>query len=565
MAGNEPGHNEGSQGKTPKSKDAQDKGQQDNAPQEDNPRATDPAPTQKRSVIDIYCGQLAKDALTDEDLEWLIDLIINSIEPQAVNYLVSKFPAFSAAAQNGEIGKQIGLYIYYNQGDKDGVHEHETAPRGALAYVSGHAVKHDGNYQYSYMIGVNIDDLLIRDFYGDPMRDEDTGKFSLVRVGESMHTFENTMIHELFHAFMDDYNRTGMLGVTKIGDYVFDSNGELTSDAQRYYKLCLPTWFIEGTASAVENVFQLRNECFNALRMGSAGKLSESFTPATLVECYLNGTYDGKPAYFDLANCNATVAENGVGNTASAYVCGYLATVYLANLASIRNTNSSALILKDGSVDDVLTDRLRMGLNSILERMHKGETFDQVIADIAPTDTAGNKIYKDTADFQNKFIKGTPTALPGGTFEWEMNGDQSSSAFVADYLNYLNYVSNLPDRNCKANGSILLPVDVDTESPLDYTKSATSENYQIVESNREVPSTVPDSVAFASGGKSDPGPDESSKTATQDDEPEADTANNASAEAADAPAQEAPQEAPTTDQTDDASNAGDTTETVPGI
>lgn len=82
-----------------------------------------------------------------------------------------------------------------------------------------------------------------------------------------MHTFENTMIHELFHAFMDDYNRTGMLGVTKIDDFVFDSNGELTSDAQRYYKLHLPTWFVEGTASAVENVFQLRFECFDALRI----------------------------------------------------------------------------------------------------------------------------------------------------------------------------------------------------------------------------------------------------------------------------------------------------------
>ena len=62
----------------------------------------------------------------------------------------------------------------------------------------------------------------------------------------------------------------------------------------------------------------------------------------------------------------------------------------------------------------------------------------------------------------------------------------------------------MPGRNYTANGSILLPVDVDRGSALDYSKQASSECLKIVESNREVPSTVPDSVAFASGGKSDP-------------------------------------------------------------
>lgn len=205
-----------------------------------------------------------------------------------------------------------------------------------------------------------------------------------------------------------------------------------------------------------------------------------------------------------MENCSASKETNGVGNTASAYVSGYLATLYLADLANIKSTGSSAIVLKDGSVDDVSTEKLRMGLNSIFERMHKGETFDQIIADISPTDASGKKLYKDTADFQNKFIKGTPTNLPNGTTSWELEGDKSSSGFVADYLNYLNYVSNLPGRNYTANGSILLPVDVDRGSALDYSKQASSECLKIVESNREVPSTVPDSVAFASGGKSDP-------------------------------------------------------------
>ena len=152
--------------------------------------------------------------------------------------------------------------------------------------------------------------------------------------------------------------------------------------------------------------------------MGPDGKIKDSFNTIMLVENYLNGKYDGKPAYFDLENCSASKETNGVGNTASAYVSGYLATLYLADLANIKNTGASAIILKDGSVDDVSTEKLRMGLNSILERMHKGETFDQIIADISPADASGKKLYKDTADFQNKFIKGTPTNLPNGTTSW---------------------------------------------------------------------------------------------------------------------------------------------------
>ena len=472
--------------------------------QEERSQTVGPPRPQKRSLIDIYCGQSARDALTDQDLEWLIDIIINSIEPQAVNLLIKSFPAFSTAAQNGEIGKQIGLYIFYIKGDKDGVREHETAPQGALAFVSGHSVNYDGDYKFSYMLGVNVDDFLVKDLDGSSVRDEDTGKFSLARVGECMHTFENTMVHELLHAIMDDYNRTGMFGVTKSSDYVFDGDGNLISSWDRYYKLHFPNWFVEGTASAVENTYQFRIDLFDALRMGSDGKIKDSFNTSMLVENYLNGKYDGKPAYFDLENCSASKETNGVGNAASAYVSGYLATLYLADLANIKNTGSSAIVLKDGSVDDVSTEKLRMGLNSILERMHKGETFDQVIADISPTDASGKKLYKDTADFQNKFIKGTPTNLPNGTTSWELEGDKSSSGFVADYLNYLNYVSTLPGRNYTANGSILLPVDVDTGSALDYSKQASSEYLNIVESNREVPSTVPDSVAFAGGGKSDP-------------------------------------------------------------
>ncbi|MBR3316791.1 MAG: hypothetical protein IKG21_03065 [Atopobiaceae bacterium] len=466
-------------------------------------------PAEQRSLVEIYCAQTARDALSDEDLEWLLNLIINTLEPQAVEYLLNSFPAFRTGAENGEIGTQIGLYVYWYTGDKDGIKEHEDASRDALAYVAANAVKTGDAYKYCYMIGVNVDDLLARFPGSDPLRDESTGKFMLMRNGDKVLELENTIVHELFHALMDDYNRTGMAGVTNTNDYVLDSEGMLLSEeiTQRYAKMHFPTWFIEGSATAVEHNYQFYKEFFDGLRMGENDEIQNYFTVSTLVECYLNGKVDSKNAYFDLVNCDGGVDNNGqeIRNTASAYVCGNLAVKYLADLASVKNTGYSSLIFENGTLENVDTNRLRMGLNSILERMHKGETLDQVIADISPVDASGAKIYKDTDDFANKFIKGPILErLPNDQATYSTNGDENSTVFVCMYLNYLNYVSNLPGRENNANGSILLPVDIDVNSPLDPTKNTQSDYLKIVASNREVPSTVPDSVAYAGGGKSDP-------------------------------------------------------------
>ena len=36
--------------------------------------------TAQPTLVDIHCAQTARDALTDEDLAWLVDLIINRLE-----------------------------------------------------------------------------------------------------------------------------------------------------------------------------------------------------------------------------------------------------------------------------------------------------------------------------------------------------------------------------------------------------------------------------------------------------------------------------------------------------
>jgi hypothetical protein len=55
-------------------------------------------PSDLRGLIDIYCAQTARDAYTDEDLELFIDLILNKLEPQAVEMLLDRFPCLRAAA-----------------------------------------------------------------------------------------------------------------------------------------------------------------------------------------------------------------------------------------------------------------------------------------------------------------------------------------------------------------------------------------------------------------------------------------------------------------------------------
>ena len=64
-------------------------------------------------LVDIYCSQIARDVLGKDQLKALVDLTVTAIEPQAVNLLIESFPCFKDAAANDELGREIGLYIYY--------------------------------------------------------------------------------------------------------------------------------------------------------------------------------------------------------------------------------------------------------------------------------------------------------------------------------------------------------------------------------------------------------------------------------------------------------------------
>lgn len=442
------------------------------------------------SVIDIYCAKTARDALSEDDLMYLINLVLNKLEPQAVNLLIERFPSFKAAAAQNQIGREIGLYIYYQSGDKDGKPEHESAAR-SLAYVSADAVKVDGTIKYSYMIGIDVSSMLLS--ANDKLvTNASTNKYILDRKGEGMVTFNNTVVHELFHAFMDDYNRTGMLGAKNVVDG-YTPNGNFVNEAQGqlYNALHYPKWFIEGTASAVENVYQYRYGTFKRLRsvMGSETLYEDSFTKKTVLYNYLNAKERGQDINFSLE-----YAAGGGDPDASRYVTGYLATLYLSQLAAQKDPSIGTAVDNQRNFS---SEKLRLGLDSILRRMHNGETLDQVLRDISAFNGAA-PLYNSTKEFEQLFIKG---ALDS---EQYYHGNDVSMDFTLDFLNYMLRLETAEGRAYKPNGSILFDFARDFETPLDTTKDYTSEFFKIVNSNEFVPSTVSDAVAFAGGGKSDP-------------------------------------------------------------
>ena len=464
-----------------------------------------PSGSYVRSLVDIYCSQTARDAFSDEDLEFILDLILNKLEPQAVELLLDSFPAFRAAADQGQIGREIGLYVYYKAGDKDGIAEHEAAPPDALAYVGYNAVIDGDNIKYCYMMAVDLSSLAQLDDDDNPVMNPATGKFVLVREGEAMTTLENTIVHELLHAIMDDYNRTGMLGATDIRNAVTDEEGDFpTKELEDLYNtIHYPRWFIEGTASSVENVYAFRYNMFKMLRAkeGSETTFNDIYDVDSLLYNYLNATSDKKDLYFDL-EFSGGYDENGneVDSDQSRYVSGYLATLYLSELAAKKGGESA--IKEDETTVAISSERLRAGLNSILERMHNGETLDQVVNDLSPVDVNGKKLYSDTNDFEAKFIKGVGSETATGT---NYSGDEASLQFTTTFLNYLVALEKTMGQDEKPNGSILMDFATDLASPLDGTKDSYSDFLQIVESNEMVESTVPNEVALAGGGKSESG------------------------------------------------------------
>ena len=432
-------------------------------------------------LVNVHCDSNAKKALTESDLEFLADLVVNILHPQAVNLLIEKFPAFRDAADNNKLGEYLTVIVGYEEGND------------AVGYARHGRLTEEkyGDYKFVYSFTVNASELtdhkeddktiITRDFNSKAMRD-----------------LSNTIVHELFHCVSYDYNRPGLTG------YLYTDEG--LKDYTETQMVRLPDWFIEGTASSVENNWQYRHDVFNILCAPSESS-DDINLKKQLVKKYVDGVYHKNDQdqwvcdqNFDIEFSNGKDRGGRDCNSAtSRYVSGYLACMYLYELAAAKDPaiGSSRSVVGENVVFS--SEKLRLGMNSILERMHKGETMDQVINSIS------GGAYKDTAAFEALFIKGAPDPEDGKYF---LDGDEKSVDFVYNFMNYMYKVDEtINGPNKYANGSVLFDFTEDFGSPLSYEGTYTTDvlkaqddkNGDFVIFSR---STVGDRNAYSTGGKS---------------------------------------------------------------
>ena len=423
-------------------------------------------------LVDLYCSQSAKDALGEDQLQTLISGILTSIEPQAVNLLAGSFPCFTEAAENDALGREIGLYIYYEKGDQDGIPEHEEVAPGAFAYVTNDNEIEGDTPVFRYMIGIDAATLSSTD---------DANQAVLTLDGQTLIQLDTTFCHELFHAFMFDYNRIGMTGYTDYSAYLYDTH--LTNDEafQLANETRFPNWFIEGLAGCVGNIYPADLRYFNELHKDiDSGEYLDRCTNDQVLRFYSGqGVREGTGN--EIYDMEASSGENTDGHlNGSIYVSGYMACLYLADLAFQQETGTPAVVFaENGGISSISSEKLRAGISLILSRLHSGSTVDEVIDDIS------GGTYKNTDDFTKRFVKGT---YDEGKQSYA--GDEGTLSFVVGYLNYMRQLDDM-DPDTHPAGSILMEDFGSTQpTPLVKGQKASSDLFRIIEKNTLIDSTV---------------------------------------------------------------------------
>ena len=448
--------------------------QEEEEEEEEKPQEEDDEEETYSRIVNVHCDANAKEALSASDLEFLADLVVNTLQPQAVNLLIEKFPALKTAAANKEIGNYLAVVVSYNK---------DTS---AYGYSSRGNVDDDTypNYKFVYSLTVNSNQLTEHTEDGKTVIARDTGSKALTDLA-------NTIVHELFHCVSYDYNRPGLTGL------LYDGNTlqEYSSDVE------FPVWFKEGTASTVENNWQFRQGSLKIMRTPfGADSPQDNYSKDLLVQRYVGADVDGEYT-------SNYIYDIGGNDSLNYYVGGYLACMYLYELAASRDSSIGTSISESGGNIVVSSEKLRLGMNSIIERMHKGETLDQVINSISAGIPGG--AYKDTADFEARFIKG----VKDEDGKYDLAGDPASVDFVYEFMSYMNRIDQAKERgerNDYANGSVLFDFETDFRSPLSFEGTYSTSVLQPLDDDkgnfqRYSRSTVGDRQAYSTGGKSESG------------------------------------------------------------
>ena len=171
-----------------------------------------------------------------------------------------------------------------------------------------------------------------------------------------------------------------------------------------------------------------------------------------------------------------------MGTERACYPSGYLAVLYLSERAAAGDEALGSSMRTDADGKTVVdSEKLRLGLNGILERLHNGETLDEVIAEVSGGD------YADAEDFEARFIKGE-----------QEQGDEASLTFCTNLLNYLEDLS--VERGERVSGSILFDFDAADQRAIDSNRRETSDLFNVVGSNDYVESDADNPVPYSDGG-----------------------------------------------------------------
>ncbi len=420
-------------------------------PETDNdktPPATDLTYDENLRLVQAHCDENVINIIGVDKLAALVNWVKNTLEPEAVNLLTSKFSAFRKASEKGELGKDLGLYVYYDTYyEEDGTTKDKSRSLASVDIVS------DSSGNVKYRLAVNAGG-----FYE---RDEETGDYEFNKT-DAYSDLDNTLVHELMHAFMSDYTRTGMTG------WEYDKS-DGTYDLAAEDDIKFPKWFSEGIASTVENAYQYwKDEYYQIFNDDKKSLFSEDV---------MKKSYKNNPEY----NLNGSEEE-------SDYITGYLACLYLSYLRAKQDNKdaiSGSIETKDLRVDSAV---IRDGLNSILEDLHGGKTLDEIIAKASKVD--GKSLYKDTQDFEDKFIIGDST-------------DKESLKFCTSLLNYMHKSSS---GKKTANGSLLIDFsDTNTTQLSKSQLNDTQKAFNVTDSSNLATSTVNKKNALKSGGTSGTG------------------------------------------------------------
>lgn len=407
------------------------------------------------TYTELYCSNTAVEAIDSDVLEQLCDLLINRVEPQAVNLLLDKLPVLKAAADQGELSREIGMYVYYGKGDYDSYAHFIDG--GAAASTSICPLDDtDGSTVLGQLIAFNTNSIINKDSSGNSYFD--TKSHEWLR-------FEYAVTHELVHAVMNDYNRAGMMGYNDM-ESLNMSYGDAHKIRNEYIRLlAFPTWFVEGTASIIGDGYNQVDDIYDSYRSTDGG-----FSDESVLNAYLDNKY-----YAISAN-----------NMMAGYVSGYLAMFYLCDLAAKQNPEVGAAITETNGDFRMDNQKLLYGFNAILSRLHDGETLDSIIYSL----TDGR--FEDTSDFEKRFICGEQV---NKTY----SGDEETLGLCVRILNYFDGLTKAHGET--ASGSLLVPFENVGAFPFAIDSDVQADIFQPNGSNDFVASVKLD-APYSDGGRS---------------------------------------------------------------